>query len=150
MKITATTFESNYHYSDNCGGGSTSMYEYIRHNIDVYNEITIEEKGVTETFQAMYQTGMHYIHNNYSLPSYELELSDTEGTSELIYKIVNDLGESDFEDPTKISNFLEDNNHKIINTLEKLWEMYYFLRDNQPNISSFEPGNIVIYNENNL
>jgi len=143
MKITATIFDSNYHYSEY--HGNMNCEEYIRHNIDVFNTITVEENGVQDTFQTVYQTGCHYIHGDYSLPSTELELSEDGGADTFLCEIDREFYESDFDhlNNKKITEFLEEKNHRIINTHEKLWLLYDFLRDNKPNMTSFEPEVII-------
>ena len=147
MKITATIFESNYHYSEH--RGNMNCDEYVRHNVDVYNTIMIEENGVHDTFQTVYQNGMHHIHGDYSLPSTELELSEDGGADTFLCEIDREFYEEDFNGPNneKIAEFLEETNHRIVNTPKKLWLLYDFLRDNKPNMTSFEPETIVINNE---
>lgn len=134
MKITATNFDSNYHTTERHGGTVLHPY-YTRHTVDVYNEITIEEDGKLETLNATYQTGCSYIANDYNLPSPELEISEDGGASRLLGE-VSRLYASDFDDKEKIQFVLDELAHEIINTPEKLRQLYDFLIDNHPGDAS--------------
>lgn len=134
MKITATNFDFNYHTTERHGGTVSHSY-YTRHTVDVYNEITIEEDGKSETLNATYQTGCSYIANDYNLPSPELEISEEGGASRLLGE-VSRMYASDFDDKEKIQFVLDEIAHEIINTPEKLRQLYDFLIDNHPGDAS--------------
>lgn len=142
MKLAATLFESTYHNSETCYS-STYNLKYIRHNVDVYNRIMVYEKdGVREFLLAVYQTGCTFLHNDYDLPNPELELSESGGTDGFLYA-VNKLYERDFDDNEIIAAFLEQFKNEHVDTPEKLWRLYEFLRDNMPAIDDYTPEQVV-------
>lgn len=80
MKVTRTEFDYNYHFSQTC---SCPCYDYVRHNVDVWNYIKIGDVELC----ALYQTGNHYKHGDVRCPSEELELSEEGGAHPLLIAI---------------------------------------------------------------
>jgi hypothetical protein len=70
-------FDWSYHFSKT--HSSSSMPEYVRHNIDVFNEV--------DGLDAVYQNGLRHYHGNLSTPSIEYELSEAGGTDKILVTI---------------------------------------------------------------
>lgn len=115
----ATDFDHNYHYSEK--HSSSNMPEYVRHNLDVYNEVN----GLS----AVYQTGQSYYHGDYSLPSTEVELSRDGGTDTKLIK-VNELSESDFDDEKCVEYIKELTEELGLESVDDLHNFYLALMDN--------------------
>ena len=134
MKLSSNQLDDNYHYSELEGGNTTA--EYIRHNVDVFNVITVE--GIE--LQAVYQTGLSWPSGDYNNPSTELALSEAGGASTVLVKI-DGLYDSDFENEDRevIDNFLEDikEHCSILDTVEKVRELYHVLNGNLPKIDEY-------------
>ena len=121
LKVTTTDFEYNYHYSEKHGNNNEP--DYIRHNLDIYNELM--------GFSAVYQSGQSYYHGDYSLPSTKVELSDGGGTDPVLLK-VNALYESDIDNMSNedMNEFIESLNCTSIKTREDVRTVYLELMDN--------------------
>ena len=130
MNITATKLDANYQ----AGGDMYAIGRYTLHNIDVYNEITIDN----ELYTAVYQTGVSFLHNDFKYPNTELELSQEGGASDVLC-VINSLYESDFDDDEFINDVLlglsED--CKSIKTHVDLYQAWDFLRNQQPVIGDW-------------
>lgn len=106
---------------------------------DLYKDFTvwnfIEINGVK--YHATYQTSCSYLHNDYTCPNPDLELSDT-NTHKLL-SLINELYASDFDNANLIQDFLFDINAlcKDIDTVSKLRQVYDCLMDNVPNIHEY-------------
>ncbi len=141
IKISTTELQNIYHNSEERGNSTTG--DYTLHNIDVYNEIIITiTTGSDTVLQAFYQTGCSFYHNSINLPCEALELSSEGGTSKALC-LVNDIYESDFDDIEEITKHLElvQNACEVIDSVDKLRQLYDVLNDNLPNISDFVNSN---------
>lgn len=123
MKIEATKFDYNYHYSEIRRDGE------IRHVITVYNQIIVD--GVA--LNAVYQTGDVLI--DYSLPRLDLSLQYSEG-HELLGEL-DRLYEEDFEDDLEDILTLAKETVPSLDSVEKLHKLYLVLMDNLPVLSDF-------------
>lgn len=90
IQIAVTDFSCNYHYSEKKGNNNCA--DYVRHDVDVYNELIIN--GVS--LYAVYQTGLSFYHNDYTLPSENLEFS-LEGGSSKALAMINEQDRSEIE-----------------------------------------------------
>ena len=118
----ATDFDHNYHNSEK--HSSSNVSEYVRHNLDVYNEFM----GMS----AVYQNGQSYIHGDYSTPSTKVELSAVGGTDSKLIKL-NELYAEDFEKETcteYLQELIEDLALDDVKTIADLHEVYIDLMDN--------------------
>lgn len=123
--VTVSSFDYNYHFSENCG-------DYVRHVVDVYNEV--ELKGVR--FSAVYQTGISLIAGDYSKPDPELELSMDGGSSRVLV-VVDKMVESDFNDDDRIHYYLKECDHEYIKTVGDLWALYAALSNNEISANNY-------------
>lgn len=117
-----TDFDHNYHNSEK--NSSSNMGEYVRHNLDVYNEFF----GLS----AVYQNGQSYYHGDYSLPSTKVELSADGGTDSKLIKI-NELCAEDFEKESHtdyLHELIEELAFDDVKTIADLHEVYIDLMDN--------------------
>ena len=118
----ATDFDYNYHNSEK--HSSSNVSEYVRHNLDVYNEFM----GMS----AVYQNAQSYIHGDYSTPSTQVELSADGGTDSKLIKL-NELYAEDFEKETcteYLQELIEELALDDIKTIADLHEIYIDLMDN--------------------
>ncbi len=118
----ATDFDHNYHNSEK--HSSSNVSEYVRHNLDVYNEFM----GMS----AVYQNGESYIHGDYSTPSTKVELSDLGGTDPKLLKL-NELYAVDFENEDYVEHLqalIEELALDDVKTIADLHEVYIDLMDN--------------------
>ena len=121
-KIITTDFDHNYHNSEK--HSSSNVPEYVRHNLDVYNEFM----GMS----AVYQNGQSYIHGDYSTPSTKVELSADGGTDSNLIKL-NELYAEDFENEDCVEHLQELIEELALNevkTIADLHEVYIDLMDN--------------------
>lgn len=132
MKITSTPFDYTYHHSKKAGNHLHGFYVF--HSVDIYNSIIIDDLE----FQAVYQTGIYYLYNDYDCPCPEPALSETAGTDDFLLKI-NELYESDFDNNDLIVSALEEINELCphINNIDKLVQIYNVLNDNRPMLTDF-------------
>ncbi|MGP4716924.1 hypothetical protein ACTXGL_09835 [Psychrobacter sp. T6-6] len=117
-----TDFDHNYHNSQK--HSSSNMSEYVRHNLDVYNQVM--------GLDAVYQNGQSYYHGDHSLPSTQLELSDLGGTDARLLKI-NALYESDFDKASYaeyLQEIIDDLALDEVKTIDDLFHLYVLLMDN--------------------
>jgi hypothetical protein len=135
MKIETTSFDTNYHAA--VKHSSSNVQDYVRHEIDVYNQIIIND---SIKLDAVYQTAQSYLHNDCRTPSANLELSEDSGTSKLLV-LVNRLYESDFEDAANINESLAEAKALCseVNTVEKLRQLYDTLNNNLPSLAAYLP-----------
>lgn len=159
MKITTSSFDYNYHNSIIAGNRPHGFY--VLHNIDVFNTIRVDDVELS----AVYQTGIDYYYNDYDCPSPNLSLSENADTSDVLI-ILNNLVESDFENDEYINERLEEVQElcQVINSVDKLLDVYHALNDNVPILAEFldtdiytdniddyikdeESGNIIPYSE---
>ncbi len=133
LKISSTKLQHTYHGSKECGSIATG--DYTLHNVDVYNEILI---GSNTVLEAVYQTGCTFYNDQMISPREALELSLEGGTSKALY-LVKDISESDFDDAEEITRHLElvQNACAVIDSVDKLYQLYEALNNNLPNISDF-------------
>lgn len=132
MNIQQTQFDSNYHGNTEKG---CSTYEYYTfHEVDVFNEIIIDG----EVLQAVYQTGMSNLHNDYSCPDPDLEMSEEGGASHILY-LVSNMYESDFDNQEIVEDILLEVRElsKVIKTKEDIYQLWDFLRNNKPCIEDY-------------
>jgi hypothetical protein len=132
MNISRTEFDSNRYDSEKVGNHTYGRYVF--HSMDVYNIIKIENLEL----QAIYQNGISYYHEDDDCPSNELELSELGGSDKVLVKI-NEITETDFDNKKWINEILEEVKElcPVIDSLDKLKEVYKVLKDNQPRISDY-------------
>lgn len=121
-EVIATDFDHNYHNSEK--RSSNNVPEYVRHNLDVYNEFM----GMS----AVYQNAQSYIHGDYSTPSTQVELSLDGGTDSKLIKL-NELYAKDFENEKYIEylqELIEELALDDVKTIADLHEVYINLIDN--------------------
>lgn len=121
-EIVATDFDYNYHYSEK--HSSSTVPEYVRHNLDVYNEFM----GMS----AVYQNAQSYIHGDFSTPSTKVELSADGGTDSSLIKL-NELYAEDFEKEScteYLQELIEELALDDVKTIADLHEVYIDLMDN--------------------
>lgn len=122
ISINTTDFDHNYHNS--VKHSSSNCPEYVRHDLDVYNEIF----GLS----TVYQNAQSYIHGDYSTPSTKVELSANGGTDSKLIKL-NELYAEDFE-KEKYTEYLQELIEELaldcVKTISDLHEVYIDLMDN--------------------
>lgn len=138
MNIYPTKFEYKHYSTEQTKSRIHGPYAY--HNVDAWNTINFE--GIE--LNALYQTGLSYLHNDYDYPSNELELSDAfdpdlGGTSEVLL-ILNNLYESDFSDQEKMAEILDEIKKlcPVVDSIKNIFELYQALMDNKPNLADFK------------
>ena len=122
IKPISTDFDYNYHNSEK--HSSSKVSEYVRHNLDVYNEFM----GMS----AVYQNGQSYIHGDHSTPSTKVELSDLGGTDPKLLKL-NELYAEDFESEDYVKymqELIEELALDDVKTIADLHKVYIDLMDN--------------------
>lgn len=119
--ITVTDFDCNYHGCEIHESSNTPAY--VRHNIDVYNEVL----GLS----AVYQNAQHYYHSNYSTPSTEFELSKDGGTDNALM-IINALDVEDIDGFTEddVAQVIKDIYHDSIKTKADIYAVHAALKKN--------------------
>lgn len=137
---------------------SSFVEDYKFYKMSAWNSIIIGEKVLIDDLKlghldefpehqlkngvelkAHYETGDAYHHGNYDLPINKFVLNTDSSSSLLI--LLDELYESDFDDKTRNAvEALEEFKSKIpfINTLDKLFELYIFLRENEPTLNDFD------------
>lgn len=130
-----TDFDINYHSSKK--HSSSNMSEYVRHNLDIFNEVN--------GLQAVYQSGLSYYHGDYSLPSTEVLLSEDGGTNYALSQI-NDLDESYFDNIDE--DYIKDLNCAHITTKEQVIETYWLIKHNNKKAAklgdAYEPDVVLL------
>lgn len=135
MKLSSTSFESNYHNSQKVGNQLHG--ECVLHNLDVWHDIIINE----QSFTAVYQCAMGYRFNDYSCPTTSLEVSEGGGSHPFIV-FLDSLCESKFDDEEEAQEALQTAIEycESIKTVDDLHEVYLFLRAQSPDpVSSYIP-----------
>ncbi len=118
-EIVTTDFDYNYHNSEK--HSSSNMSEYVRHNVDVYNQVM--------GLDAVYQSAQSYYHGDYSTPSAEVELSVDGGADKRLVKL-NELYEEDFTSG-KCDEYLKELADEIgLSSISELHNLYLELMDN--------------------
>lgn len=121
-QVITTDFDHNYHNSEK--HSSSNVSEYVRHNLDVYNEFM----GMS----AVYQNAQSYIHGDLSTPSTKVELSADGGADSKLIKL-NELYAEDFENED-CTEYLQELIEKLalddVETIADLHEVYIDLMDN--------------------
>ena len=117
--------------------GNDIYGRYVLHSMTVCSTIDIEN----ETFDAIYQNGLLYEHNDYSCPSNRLQLSDDAGAHPLLM-LIDELCAEDFDLSERrewLVSLLESvrDIHADIDSLAKLRTVYDALKDSTPRIGDF-------------
>lgn len=101
-KVAVDCTEFNHNYFDSQKYFDYKIgEEYIRHNINVFNQITY--KGAV--FDAMYQTGSSFRNNDYTLPCNNLKLSVIDRTDRVLSEL-NKLSPSDMQTDDQVKNLI--------------------------------------------
>lgn len=119
--VDVTPFDHNYHYMQTCD--SSTMPTYVRHNMDVYNEIN----GMS----VVYQNGKYNYNNDFKLPSTEFELDESAGTDNALM-IINSLTVEDIDgfDEADVAQVVEDVYHDSIKTKADIYAIHAALKSN--------------------
>jgi len=132
LNIKASLFEQNTHETQKAGN---NLYGYYKlHNLDVYNVITIDNKE----YQAVYQTGQSFLHNDYNCPDPDLAMSTEGGASHELY-LISYMYESDFNDDAILNDILSELKDLKFpaQTKDDLFQVWEFLKDNLPMIENY-------------
>lgn len=128
LNVTTTRF--NYNYHDMQTHESSNMPAYVRHNIDVYNEVL----GLS----AVYQNAQNYYHGDYSTPTTDFELTRDGGTDAALMTI-NQLTVEDIDNFTEsdVAQVIEDLYHDSIKTKADIYAIHAALIKNNVAAQAF-------------
>lgn len=115
----------NHNYYGSVKHSYSTVPEYTRHEIDVYNTV----RGL----EAVYQTGLDYYHNTHATPHETLELSTDGGTDKRLVK-VSEIEQSDFDNPQYkeyLTDIIEEIDLDSVKTVEDLEALYNELERNK-------------------
>ena len=123
-----SAFDYNYHFSEK--HSSSSMPEYVRHTMDIYNEV--------DGLSAVYQNGQRHYHGNLSTPSIEYELSQDGGTDKVLITVnkltaveINALNEE------KVAALISTLNHNSLKTKADILSLHAVLMENNAAVSEY-------------
>lgn len=121
-------FDWSYHFSET--HSSSSMPEYMRHNMDVFNEV--------DGLDAIYQNGLRHYHGNLSTPSIEYELSEAGGTDKVLVAInkltaveINALSDNE------VATFINDLEYEGLKTKADILSLHAVLMENNAAVSEY-------------
>lgn len=127
-EIEVTQFDYNDHSVER--HESSTVPAYVRHNMDVYNEIN----GLS----AIYQNGLSYYNDDRSLPAKEFELSVHGGTDNALL-VINGFTTEDIDGFTEsdMVQVIEDINEDFINTKADVYAFHAVLMQNNINAQKY-------------
>lgn len=131
LKIKITPFDYNWHSAKK--HESSTMPAYVRHNMDVYNEIN--------GLGAVYQSGLSRYNDDYSLPAKEFELSIHAGTDNALV-VINGFTTEDIDGFTEsdMVQVIEDINEDFIKTKADIYVIHAALMQNNIDAQKYACG----------
>ena len=125
-----TPFEHNYHSSE--VHSSSNVAEYVRHNMDVYNEI--------DGLSAVYRNG-GYGYGDFSTPSTEYLLSEDGGADRVLVIIdllcVDEINGFTDDDMVQV---LEDLSYDAIKTKADILDLHAVIQENLAAANAYAQG----------